>query len=36
MSQNRSAEDAGGVIAGLREGDEAQQRLAAEVERRRG
>lgn len=36
MSQNRSVEDAGGVIAGLRDGDEAQRRLAAEVERRRG
>ncbi|ENB9202741.1 FMN-binding negative transcriptional regulator [Serratia marcescens] len=36
MSQNRSADDADGVIAGLREGDETQRRLAAEVERRRG
>ncbi|WP_337263875.1 MULTISPECIES: FMN-binding negative transcriptional regulator [unclassified Serratia (in: enterobacteria)] len=36
MSQNRSAEDISGVIAGLRAGDSAQQQLAAEVERRRG
>ena len=36
MSQNRSAEDADGVIAGLRAGDSDQQQLADEVERRRG
>ncbi len=36
MSQNRSADDADGVIAGLSDGDETQRRLAAEVERRRG
>lgn len=36
MSQNRSAEDVSGVIAGLRAGDGAQQQLADEVERRRG
>lgn len=36
MSQNRSAEDVSGVIAGLRAGDSAQQQLADEVERRRG
>lgn len=36
MSQNRSADDADGVIAGLRDGDETQRRLAEEVERRRG
>ncbi|OMQ25735.1 FMN-binding negative transcriptional regulator [Serratia oryzae] len=36
MSQNRSAEDVNGVIAGLRTGDSAQQQLADEVERRRG
>lgn len=36
MSQNRSAEDIDGVIDGLRGGDESQQRLADEVERRRG
>ncbi|CAI0823814.1 FMN-binding negative transcriptional regulator [Serratia liquefaciens] len=36
MSQNRSADDADGVIAGLRAGDSDQQQLADEVERRRG
>ena len=36
MSQNRSTEDVDGVIAGLRTGDADQQRLADEVERRRG
>lgn len=36
MSQNRSAEDVSGVIAGLRAGDSAQQQLADEIERRRG
>ncbi|CAI0723004.1 Protease synthase and sporulation protein PAI 2 [Serratia entomophila] len=36
MSQNRSAADVDGVILGLRAGDEAQRRLAEEVERRRG
>lgn len=36
MSQNRTAVDVDGVIAGLRAGDAAQQQLADEVERRRG
>lgn len=36
MSQNRSSDDIGGVIAGLRAGNVDQQRLADEVERRRG
>ncbi|MEE4411823.1 MULTISPECIES: FMN-binding negative transcriptional regulator [unclassified Serratia (in: enterobacteria)] len=36
MSQNRSSEDIDGVIAGLRAGNADQQRLADEVERRRG
>ncbi|WP_029987574.1 MULTISPECIES: FMN-binding negative transcriptional regulator [unclassified Serratia (in: enterobacteria)] len=35
MSQNRSAVDIDGVIEGLRGGDDSQQRLATEVERRR-
>ncbi|KFK95601.1 MULTISPECIES: FMN-binding negative transcriptional regulator [unclassified Serratia (in: enterobacteria)] len=33
MSQNRSAEDVSGVIAGLQAGDSVQQQLADEVER---
>jgi transcriptional regulator len=33
LSQNRSAEDVAGVIAGLRAGEDSQQRLADEVER---
>lgn len=36
MSQNRSAADIAGVIDGLRTGDDCQQQLADEVERRRG
>lgn len=36
MSQNRSSDDIEGVIAGLRAGNADQQRLADEVERRRG
>ncbi|HEJ9059422.1 TPA: FMN-binding negative transcriptional regulator [Serratia fonticola] len=36
MSQNRSAADIAGVIDGLRAGDDCQQQLADEVERRRG
>lgn len=36
MSQNRTAADIDGAIAGLRAGDALQQRLADEVERRRG
>ncbi|WON78075.1 FMN-binding negative transcriptional regulator [Serratia sp. UGAL515B_01] len=36
MSQNRNTEDVDGVIAGLRQGDSEQQKLADEVEQRRG
>lgn len=36
MSQNRSNDDIEGVIVGLRAGNADQQRLADEVERRRG